>query len=147
VVTIAATAVLLSTLRGNDQGSPAAPGSTATPASPQASASLLPAAAGSPAAGVCGSTTGAVVTVRIEPDTPNPRCAAVTSAQSLRVVNATGDYGQPAHTITVTWIPHQSFTLRPGQAKTFPQHFGAYLAPGVHDLQSGAASRAQIWLR
>jgi hypothetical protein len=146
VVAIAAAAVLLPMLRDNGQRTPAAPGSTATSTSPQASASLLPATSESPAAGVCGSTTGSVVTVRIEPDAPNPRCASVTSAQSLRVVNGTSDYGQSGHSVTVTWIPHQPFTLRPGQARTFPQHFGAYLAPGVHDLQTGPAYRAQIWL-
>jgi hypothetical protein len=88
-----------------------------------------------------------MLTVRIEPDAPSPRCASVERGQWLRVVNRTGDYGRPAHTVTVDWIPGQSFELRPGESKTFTRHFGDYLARGVHDLRVGSAYRAEIWLR
>jgi len=108
---------------------------------------VWPATSKLPAAGVCGHVTGAVLTVRIEPDTPNPRCAAVSDSQRLRVVNRTGDYGRAAHTITVTWTPGHPFQLRPGQARMFQRHFGSYLARGVHDLTVEPAYRAEIWLR
>jgi hypothetical protein len=62
------------------------------------------------------------------------------------VVNRTGDDGQPARTVTVTWLPGQSFTLRPGESRTFQRPFGDYLAQGVHDLAVGTAYRSEIWL-
>lgn len=86
------------------------------------------------------------MTVKIEPDTPDPRCASVGDSQWLRVVNNTGDYGRPAHTVTVTWMPGHPFKLQPGESKEFHQHFGDYLAVGVHDLSVGPAYRAEIWL-
>jgi hypothetical protein len=97
---------------------------------------------------MCGRSSGAVLTVKIEPDTPQPVCAKVDASQSLRVVNSTGDFGQAAHTVTVSWIPGQRFTLHGGQSKIFPAHFGSYLARGVHDLKvtSAPGYRAEIWL-
>ena len=107
---------------------------------------LLPATSRRPSVGVCGRTTGVVLVVKIEPDTPNPRCPAVNAAQRLRVVNRTGDYGAHPHTVTVVWVPGRPLTLRPGEAKTFPRHFGTYLAQGVHDLKAGRGYRSEIWL-
>jgi hypothetical protein len=148
VVAIAAAATWLSTLGSNDGGtSPrAGSGGAAVAPSGRSSSSRLPATSQLPAAGICGRVTGTVVTVRIEPDTPSPRCASVADGQWLRVVNGTGDYGRRARTITVVWVPGHPFRLGPGDSRTFPQHFGDYLAPGVHDLRVGRAYRAEIWL-
>jgi hypothetical protein len=143
LVAIAVAAALL-TSRGSDRQASASTGSSST--DPPAAGTLVPATSRFPAAGVCGRVSGDVVTVRIEPDTPEPRCASVDDRQSLRVVNATGEYGQSARTVTVAWIPGQPFALRPGESKTFPQHFGDYLARGVHDLRVGSAYQAEIWL-
>ena len=152
VVVIVVVAMLLQA--GPSQDGPgtspevSSPGSSSTPTSP-AKGNLVPASSRTPASGVCGRAAGAVVTVRIEPDTPEPVCAAVSDDQSLRVVNSTGDFGAPARTVTVRWLPGQPFRLGPGRSKTFPQHFGTYLATGVHDLDVTSISgyRAQIWLR
>jgi hypothetical protein len=151
VVVIAAVATILSSGGGGDAQRTALPdvptgASHSSPAPTRATGGLAPATSEFPAAGVCGRATGGVLTVRIEPDAPSPRCASVGAGQSLRVVNRTGDYGRPAHTVSVTWIPDHSFTLRPGQSRTFRRHFGAYLARGVHDLKVESAYRAEIWL-
>jgi len=84
--------------------------------------------------------------VRIEPDTPSPRCASVDAHQRLRVVNRTGDHGGRSHKVTVVWIPGRRFTLKPGESRTFQRDFGTYLAQGVHDLEAGPGYRSQIWL-
>jgi hypothetical protein len=159
VVAVAVAAALLSNLGGGDRhasasSDPTDPTSSTSPMNAEGSPSpsaqpsdrLVPATSRFPAAGVCGRTTSAVLTVKIEPDTPDPRCASVSDSQWLRVVNRTGDYGLHAHTVTVAWIPGHSFTLHPGESKTFPRHFGAYLARGVHDLTAGSGYRAEIWL-
>ncbi|HEY3527679.1 MAG TPA: hypothetical protein VGK78_00900 [Nocardioides sp.] len=138
VVVIAVVATILSSGGGDRQSS------SSTSAGP--SRRLAPATSTYPAAGVCGRTTGAVLVVRIEPDAPDPRCASVDADQRLRVVNNTGDFGQPPHTVTVTWVPGQRFTLRPGEARTFQRQFGTYLARGVHDLSVQSGYRAEIWL-
>ena len=108
---------------------------------------LLPATSSLPASGVCGRAAGTVLTIRIERDTPMPRCASVTGSQRLRVVNRTGDYGGHARTVTVSWIPGRTFTLHPGESKSFDERFGRYLARGVHDLRVVSQYRAEIWLR
>ena len=148
VVAIAAAAAWLSTLGNNDGDASARAGSGSAAHAPaaQGSGSLLPATSEFPAAGVCGRASGTVVTVRIEPDTPDPRCTSVASGQWLRVVNRTGDHGRHARTITVVWVPGHPFKLGPGDARTFTEHFGTYLASGVHDLRVGPAYRAEIWL-
>jgi hypothetical protein len=149
VVAIAVAASLLSSGGGSDRHAAVPAGATSTDSSTSAASSdgLVPATSKFPAAGVCEHAPGARVTLRIEPDAPNPRCASVDGRQWLRVVNSTDEYGGPAHPVTLVWIPGQTFTLQPGQSKTFPQHFAAYLARGVHDLNAGSGYRAEIWLR
>ena len=154
VVAVAVAAALLSSAGGSGRhGSAAGSDSSVTSSSPSSSAtsprpssrSLVPATSRFPAAGVCGRAAGAVLTVRIEPDTPDPRCTSVDEHQWLRVVNRTGDYGRRGHTVTVVWATSR-VTLEPGASKTFPRHFGTYLARGVHDLRVGSGYRAEVWL-
>lgn len=147
-VALVATAAVLVPVLGRDSPRGPAPAASAsgrpTPSSP---ASKLPADSRYPTAGVCGRASPRVVTVLIEPDTPSPRCVQVRPDQSLRVVNRTGDYGQRAHPIRVTWIPGQPVALAPGRSHVFPGRFGDYLEPGVHDLRVTAAYSAEVWLR
>jgi hypothetical protein len=148
VAAIAVGASLLSSGGGSDRHAASAGATSAAPTtSAGSSGGLVPATSKLPAAGVCEHAPGAIVTLRIEPDAPNPRCASVDGSQWLRVVNRTDEYGGPAHPVTLAWIPGQTFTLQPGQSKTFPQHFATYLAHGVHDLSAGSGYRAEIWLR
>lgn len=136
VVVVVAGAALLPHLGGD--------GPAPTPTQP--SHALLPATAQHPVAGACGRSTGSVVTIRIEPDTPFPRCTQVRAHQSLRVVNRTADYGQRAHAVRVRWIPGHPVRLAPGASTTFRRPFGDYLARGVHVLRTTPAYAAEIWL-
>jgi hypothetical protein len=109
--------------------------SAGAPASPKPDASqLAPAVSKHPAAGACVEvprTQGAIRTVRIEPDVPDPRCSQVYPSQRLRIVNATNDYGQRGKTVAVQLADFRA-RLAPGKAKTFDASFGSYLAPGDH---------------
>jgi hypothetical protein len=109
--------------------------SAGAPSKPDASQSQLAAAVSKhPAAGVCAEvprTQGAIRTVRIEPDVPDPRCSQVYPSQRLRIVNATNDYGQRGKTVAVQLADFRA-RLAPGKAKTFDASFGSYLAPGDH---------------
>ena len=142
VVVIAVVAAYLHA-RGGDDRSPSARSDSS-----HRSTRLVPPSSKLPASGVCGRAAGDVLTVRIEPDAPNPVCTSVTGRQSLRVVNSTADYGQRGHAVTVSWVPGRTFRLAVGQARSFPQHFASYLARGVHDLKVTSASgyTAEIWL-
>jgi hypothetical protein len=151
VVAVVAVATLVPLLAGGpedgpDEESAPAASSSGTP-TPHARSSKLPATSRHPAAGVCARVGSSVVTIRVEPDVPLPRCAQVRPDQSLRVVNRTGDDGQQAHRVRVRWIPGSPVTLAPGESHTFPRRFGDYLRPGVHELRITRAYGAEIWLR
>lgn len=95
-----------------------------------------------PAAGTCGSFTGTIVEIVLHPDVPSPRCIEVTAEQILQVTNAAGEE------VTVTF-GGSSVALADGDAYTFDQPFGDYLAPGVHRVSASiyGDSGAEIWLR
>ncbi|HET8559476.1 MAG TPA: hypothetical protein VFL69_03065 [Marmoricola sp.] len=149
VVVVVAGAALIPKLGGGDDRQPAPVTSPSGSPAPGIAypTHKLPATSKYPAAGVCGRAASSVVTIRIEPDTPMPRCAQVRSDQMLRVVNRTGDYGQRAHQIRVSWLPGAPVTLAPGESATFRRPLGDYLQPGVHGLRVTAAYGAEIWLR
>jgi hypothetical protein len=147
VVAVVAVATLVPLLGGGHGRSPSPAASSSGTPTPAAQPSKLPATSQQPAAGVCDRVRSPVVTVRIEPDVPLPRCAQVRPDQSLRVVNRTGDYGQRAHSIRVGWIPGRPVMLAPGESHTFPERFGDYLQRGVHVVRITRAYGAEIWLR
>ncbi len=80
----------------------------------------VPAISTLPTAAACASPggTSGLVTARIEPDTPVPRCVKVRPSQGRRIVNGSGDYGRRPRTITVRFV---GFTRRvaPGGAAVF----------------------------
>lgn len=80
--------------------------------------------------------------LQINVDTPSPRCEVVTPEQRLRVVNTTDG---PVR----VRLAHIAVRLGPRQDLTIDQPFGAYLAPGVHDLaiSAYAGGGAELWLR
>ena len=147
VVAVVAAAALVPLLGRGGDGPPAPAASGSNSPTPDAASSKLPATSRYPAAGVCGQVASPVVTVRIEPDVPMPRCVQVRGDQSLRVVNRTGDYGQNAHPVRVRWLPGRPVRLAPGQSHHFPRRFDDYLERGVHDLRITRAYAGQIWLR
>jgi hypothetical protein len=96
--------------------------------------------ADTPAAGICGQAEGEVVTMRINPDVPDPRCLKVGPDQRLRVVNNLGE------AITVSLFT-QSAVIQPGGEHTFAATFGELLLPGVHLLDVSTCCGGSIWLQ
>lgn len=149
-------------LHGSTTGNQVLPGSTSTPpssvtspspkpsTSPQLSKTgvLWPADADSPAGGICGSDSGAVVTVVANPDTPAPRCLIVTANQRLRVVNGSNlsGAGKP---ITVTFADFAPRVVPIGGATLFDRPLGEYIAPGVHSIHISlyGSGGGDVWLK
>jgi photosystem II stability/assembly factor-like uncharacterized protein len=90
-----------------------------------------------------------VVTITINPDTPEPDCVIVTNTQRLRVVNATNAFDQPGTAITINFAGLPPRTLERGEFTTYQMPFGTYLAPGQHYMQSSKypGSNIVIWLK
>ncbi len=105
----------------------------------QAAPPLATAYAQEPAAGICASFEGSEVTVIINPDLPDPRCAKVRADQKLTVVNQTDT------TLEIS-IGKFSTSLEPGARYIIETPFGEYLAPGVHQLQVSPCCGAELWL-
>jgi len=92
-----------------------------------------------PAAGICASFDGKIVTVTLNPDIPDPRCAKVRADQTLTIINRT------QNTLQVS-IGSFSYSLEPGASKVIDTPFGDYLAPGVHQLQVSPCCGSELWL-
>jgi hypothetical protein len=92
-----------------------------------------------PAAGICASFDGRAVTVTINIDIPDPRCAIVKPEQTLTVLNNTQE-------ALLVIIGRFSASLDPGEKAAFETPFGEYLAPGVHKLQVSPCCGAELWL-
>jgi hypothetical protein len=109
----------------------------------------FPADSRRPASGMCERDTGAMATVRLDPDTPDPRCIVVSSRQRLRVVNTSASYGQRGKSITIRFAYFPPRVLRVRAATTFRRPVGHYLAPGVHDLHASlyGGGGPEIWLK
>jgi len=105
----------------------------------QAPAILATPAADSPAAGICGEFTGELVTITINPDIPDPRCARVMPAQRLVVVNQRGED-------IVVRLGQFEVSIPPGNQQLFDLPFGEYLAPGVHQIIVSPCCGAELLL-
>ena len=92
-----------------------------------------------PAAGICATFDSNTVTITINVDVPDPRCAKVRSDQSLTIVNAT------LSTIQVS-IGSFSSSILPGADYSIKVPFGEYLAPGVHVISVTPYFGAELWL-
>ena len=101
---------------------------------------LKPPDADAPAASTCADVPeGDVVTITIRPDVPDPRCAKITAAQQLRVVNET----QQAVNVKLAAF---EVPVSPGDEWLFNVPVNTYLEPGVHVLQvSSLAGGAELW--
>jgi hypothetical protein len=93
-----------------------------------------------PAAGICASFDGEIVTVTLNTDMPEPRCAEVRSDQTLRVVNNT------LSTLGVS-IGNFNHSLLPQDTWSIDVPFGHYLAVGVHQLSVTPCCGAELWLK
>jgi len=96
----------------------------------------------SPASGYCPVAVGEVATVRVNSDTPSPRCQKVQPGQHLRIVNNTD---QPVR----AQLAYIDVTIAPGDEWTSERPFGTYLAPGVHSLalSAYAGGGAELWVQ
>jgi len=106
---------------------------------PDAPAALATPAAQSPAAGICAEFEGELVTITINPDIPDPRCARVRPDQKLAVVNQRGEAIQVR-------IGHFEASLLTGEQQSFELPFGEYLAPGVHQMIVSPCCGAELVL-
>ncbi len=118
---------------------PTIPLSIPTETTTQATSLLATPYSQQPAAGICASFEGQVVTVTLNQDIPDPRCAKVTADQTLTVINNTQSSLQIA-------IGRFTSSLAPGENKTIDTPFGEYLALGVHQLQVSPCCGAELWL-
>lgn len=91
-----------------------------------------------PAAGICASFDGEVITFEILPDIPSPRCAIARSDQHLVVINRTSEI------ITVS-LGNYKFNVEPGESGTIDAAFGSYLSPGVHRVTTTLSP--ELWLK
>jgi len=103
---------------------------------------LQPAVVQSPASGYCPEAQGAEATVRVNSDTPSPRCQKVRPGQHLRIINAT-DRSVRARLAQI------DVTIPPGGEWADDRPFGTYLAPGVHSLalSAYAGGGAELWVQ
>jgi hypothetical protein len=131
-----------STTAGSSDGSSPATTEGAGTTTTETGDMLLAPDGDTPAAGTCGSFSGTVVEIVLNPDIPSPRCVEVTADQRLQVRNAAGE------TVTVSFAG-SSATLGDGVTHLFDQAFGDYLAPGVHRVSASiyGDSGAEIWLK
>jgi hypothetical protein len=92
-----------------------------------------------PAAGICASADAAVVTITLYTDIPDPRCSKARADQTLQVIN------QTQGTLQIS-IGDFNFPLEAGASASIDTPFGAYLEPGVHQLQVIPCCGAELWL-
>jgi len=92
-----------------------------------------------PAAGICAGFDGDVVTITLNVDVPDPRCAKVRPDQTLKVVNNT------ASPLTMSIGPFKSALLA-ANSYSVDVPFGDYLLPGVHQLEVLPCCGAELWL-
>lgn len=79
-----------------------------------------------------------------------PRCLVVRPDQRLEVVNTSNRFGGPGAAVTVTMPGFAPRALAIGARTVFERPFGAYLAPGVHDLRISlyaGGDGTEIWLK
>ncbi len=92
-----------------------------------------------PASGICATFDGDVVTITLNADVPDPRCAKVRHDQTLKVVNNT------VSPLTVSIGPFKSALLA-ANSYSIDVPFGDYLEPGVHQLEVSPCCGAELWL-
>jgi hypothetical protein len=92
-----------------------------------------------PAAGICASFEGQMVTVSINPDIPDPRCSKIQADQKLTIINRTQNSMEVS-------IGRFTDRIEPGAQTIIDTPFGEYLAPGIHQLKVSPCCGAELWL-
>lgn len=89
-----------------------------------------------PTAGICaGPTTATTVTIVLNTDTPNPRCAHLRPMQRLAIRS------QLSHATTIT-VGHRTLSVPAGRTIQIPDAVSSYLAPGHHTIHSPSYNRS-----
>lgn len=94
----------------------------------------------SPAAGICGTWEGEMVTFTINPDIPDPRCSAALPGQKLRVVNGREE-------VIRARIGLFEAEIQPGGEYVFDVPIGDYLLPGVHVVEISPCCSPELILK
>jgi hypothetical protein len=81
----------------------------------------------------------AMLTITLNADIPDPRCAKVRPDQTLKVINNT------VSPLTLSIGPFKSSLLAANEY-SIDVPFSDYLGPGVHQLQVSPCCGAEIWL-
>jgi hypothetical protein len=131
--------ILMLGLSACNQAGVESPTASLTATTPKTTLSLATPYAQEPAAGICGSFEGEMVTVTLNPDIPDPRCSKVRPEQKLTVIN------QTQNTLQVS-IGSFTTSLEPGTSTIIDTPFGEYLAQGVHQLQVTPCCGPELWL-
>jgi hypothetical protein len=111
-----------------------------TPISTEKPIQLATPVAMQPAAGICAEGQGEVVTMRVNPDIPDPRCLQVHFDQRLTVFNG-------LETSLQVSLGELTATIEPEGEHTFDRPFGQILLPGVHVLGTSLCCGGEIWLK
>jgi hypothetical protein len=111
-----------------------------TPISTEKPIQLATPVAMQPAAGICAEGQGEVVTMRVNPDIPDPRCLRVHSDQRLAVFNG-------LEAILEVSLGELKATIEPEGEHTFDRPLGQILLPGVHVLGTSSCCGGEIWLK
>lgn len=108
------------------------------------SSTLVPVDPGGPAAAACLTDPAAVAIVRLNPDTPQPRCLTVRRGQRVRILNSTNSFGSRGEVMTIVLRGFPPQTLQPGDGYTYPRALSDVLAPGYHRTTGGLHGDAQL---
>jgi hypothetical protein len=101
---------------------------------------LFAATSDTPAAGICALVTETVYVMTVSPDIPSPRCLQIPQDAMIGFKNQAGV------PLTAS-LGGYEFTLPANVEVVFNVPVGTYLAPGVHQLQTGGmASAPEIWV-
>jgi len=104
---------------------------------------LFPPDSDTPAAGICAEYETDVVTIEIVVEgPPTPRCVVIAPSQRLEVINRTTAAVEAR-------FAQNEFALQPDETYFIDRPFGAYLAPGVHNLRisGGVGNAPELWLQ
>lgn len=88
------------------------------------------------------------LTFRIEPDVPQPPCWRTSTVSSVRIVNATGDFGQRPRVVSGHLRGMGRYRVPPGKSTRLHMRPGNYFARGTHCMTASIypGSCLDIWI-
>lgn len=85
---------------------------------------------------------------RIDPDVPQPACWRTATFSAVRIVNATGHFGQTPKVVSGHMRGLGRYSLQPGDATVLDVPSGNFFAPGTHCLTASVfpGSCLDVWV-